>query len=108
MAFAHVFEPGFGDGIAEAAQREHLDHDAELVVLADEGDLGVNDPDAGARLDLDEAELSQQHQGFAQGRERQAEQVAQLVLGDHHAGLQLALLHGGTEAAVAFIVLADV
>ncbi len=87
MALPHIGEPGLGDGVPEAAQRIDLDHDAELVILADKGDLGIDDPYAGARLYLHEAEFLQQDQCFPKRRKRQAEKLAKLILGDDHAGL---------------------
>ena len=77
-----------------------FDDAAELVVLADEGDLGIDDLDPGSRLDFDKAEFLQQDQGFAEWRQRNPEDRAQLVLRNDHAGLKAAFLHGLAEAPV--------
>jgi DNA-binding GntR family transcriptional regulator len=48
-------------------------------------------------------------EGWGEGRQaRQAEQVAELGLGHHHAGFQGAVVHRLAEAAVPFVVVADV
>ena len=77
-----------------------FDDAAELVVLADESDLGIDDMDPRSPLYFDKAEFLQQNKGFAERRQRDPEDRAELILRNDHARLKAAFLHGLAEAAV--------
>ena len=100
MAGAHVGQPLPAGARQERADRMEFDDAAELVVLADESDLGIDDLDPGSPLYFDKAEFLQQNKGFAERRQRDPEDRAQLVLRNDHARLKAAFLHGLAEAAV--------
>ena len=100
VARAHVGQPLPAGARQERADRMEFDDAAELVVLADEGDLGIDDLDPGSPLHFDKAEFLEQNQGFAERCQRDPEDRAKLVLRNDHAGLKAAFLHGLPEAAV--------
>jgi len=85
----HIGQPFLGNRIAEAAQGKDLDHDAELVVLADERHLRVDDPECRSRGLISASPNSfEQHQGLAPAATATGRAARRArSQGDHHARL---------------------